>query len=299
MLGGLYGQSLALLTDFYQLTMAAAAWKSGMEDREAVFHLLFRRPPFESGFTIAAGLATALEYIRELRFTDDDLRYLRELRADSGEPMFEPAFLDHLRSLELGVDVDAVPEGTVVFPHEPLLRVSGPIVPCMLLETPLLALINFQTLIATKSARVALAAQGEPVLEFGLRRAQGADGALSASRAAYLGGAAGFTKTAILASNDLDELLIESLKAQGAKIGVWGVGTRLVTGYDEPALGGVYKLAAVREPGGAWQRRIKISEQPAKTSTPGILQVRRYTCEGEFRGDQIHDGADGTHSDWR
>src|SRR5256885_11024280 len=106
MLGGLYGQSLALLTDFYQLTMAAAAWKSGMEDREAVFHLLFRRPPFESGFTIAAGLATALEYIRELRFADDDLRYLRELRADSGEPMFEPAFLDHLRSLELGVDVE-------------------------------------------------------------------------------------------------------------------------------------------------------------------------------------------------
>src|SRR5207302_126688 len=101
---------------------------------ESVFHLLFRRPPFESGFTIAAGLATALEYIRELRFTDDDLRYLRELRADSGEPMFEPAFLDHLRSLELGVDVDAVPEGTAVFPQEPLLRVCGPIVPCMLLE---------------------------------------------------------------------------------------------------------------------------------------------------------------------
>src|SRR5881409_1992356 len=158
MLGGLYGQSLALLTDLYQLSMAAAAWKSGMEDREAVFHLLFRRPPFESGFTIAAGLATALEYIRELRFTDDDLRYLRELRAD----------------------VDAVPEGTAVFPQEPLLRVCGPIVPCMLLETPLLDLINFQTLIATKAARVCIAAQGEPVLEFGLRRAQGIDGAVSA-----------------------------------------------------------------------------------------------------------------------
>src|SRR5438874_595804 len=149
MLGGLYGQSLALLTDLYQLSMAAAAWKSGMEDREAVFHLLFRRPPFDSGFTIAAGLATALEYIRELRFTDDDLRYLRELRADSGEPMFEPAFLDHLRTLEPRVDVDAVPEGTPVFPQEPLLRICGPIVPCMLLETPLLDLINFQTLIAT------------------------------------------------------------------------------------------------------------------------------------------------------
>src|SRR2546422_6845651 len=188
MLGGLYGQSLALLTDFYQLTMAAAAWKSGMEDREAVFRLLSRRPPCESGFPIAAGLATALESIRELRFTDDDLRYLRELRADSGEPMFEPAFLDHLRSLELGVDVDAVPEGTAVFPQEPLLRVCGPIVPCMLRETPLLDLINFQTLIATKAARVCLAAQREPGIEFGLRRAQGIDGAVSAARAAYIGG---------------------------------------------------------------------------------------------------------------
>src|SRR5882724_2155853 len=196
MLGGLYGQSLALLTDLYQLSMAAAAWKSGMEDREAVFHLLFRRAPFESGFTIAAGLATALEYIRELRFTDDDLRYLRELRADSGEPMFEPAFLDHhLRSLELGVDVDAVPEGTAVFPQEPLLRVCGPIVPCMLLETPLLDLINFQTLIATKAARVCLAAQGEPVIEFGLRRAQGPDGGLGAARAAYIGGCAATSNT--------------------------------------------------------------------------------------------------------
>src|SRR3989454_5987751 len=190
MLGGLYGQSLALLTDFYQLTMAAAAWKSGMEARGAVFPLLPRRRRSDPGSPIAAGLATALEYIRELRFTDDDLRYLRELRADSGEPMFEPAFLDHLRSLELGVDVDAVPEGTAVFPQEPLLRVCGPIVPCMLLETPLLDLINFQTLIATKAARVCLAAQGEPVIEFGLRRAQGIDGAVSAARAAYIGGGA-------------------------------------------------------------------------------------------------------------
>src|SRR5205085_10963504 len=123
-------------------------------------------------------------------FTDDDLRYLGELRADSGEPMFESGFLDHLRDLELRVDVDAVPEGTVVFPQEPLLRVAGPVVPCMLLETPLLDLINFQTLIATKAARVCIAAEGEPVLEFGLRRAQGIDGAVSAARAAYIGGCA-------------------------------------------------------------------------------------------------------------
>src|SRR3989440_4197244 len=395
MLGGLYGQSLALLTDLYQLSMAAAAWKSSMEDREAVFHLLFRRAPFESGFTIAAGLATALEYIRELRFTDDDLRYLRELRADSGEPMFEPAFLDHLRTLELGVDVDAVPEGTAVFPQEPLLRVCGPIVPCMLLETPLLDLINFQTLIATKAARVGLAEQVVPVIEFGLRRAQGIDGAVSAARAAYIGGcaatsdvlagkllgipvrgthahswvmlfdseresfapyaramphnvgvlvdtydslqggrnaietgrwlrsqgrelsgirldsgdlawlslearnlldAAGCTKTVILASNELDENVIASLKQQGAQITAWGVGTRLVTGADDAALGGVYKLSAMRVDGGPWKGRIKLSEQSAKISVPGLLQVRRFSAGGEFVGDLIYDVDDGEPS---
>src|SRR2546421_7303175 len=395
MLGGLYGQSLALLTDLYQLSMAAAAWKSSMEDREAVFHLLFRRAPFESGFTIAAGLATALEYIRELRFTDDDLRYLRELRADSGEPMFEPAFLDHLRTLEPRVDVDAVPEGTPVFPQEPLLRICGPIVPCMLLETPLLDLINFQTLIATKAARVCLAAQGEPVIEFGLRRAQGIDGAVSAARAAYIGGcaatsdvlagkllgipvpgtpahswvmlfdsereafaayaramphnvvllvdtydtlqgvrnaietgrwlrsqgrelsgirldsgdlawlsiearklldAAGFTKTVILASNELDEHVIASLKQQGAKIAAWGVGTRMITGAEDAALGGIYKLSAVRVRGGEWKRRIKLSEQSAKISVPGLLQVRRFSAGGEFVGDLIYDVDDGEPS---
>src|SRR3989440_6393543 len=383
MLGGLYGQSLALLTDLYQLSMAAAAWKSSMEDREAVFHLLFRRAPFESGFTIAAGLATALEYIRELRFTDDDLRYLRELRADWGEPMFEPVFLDHLRSLELGVDVDAVPEGTAVFPQEPLLRVCGPIVPCMLLETPLLDLINFQTLIATKAARVCLAAQGEPVIEFGLRRAQGIDGAVSAARAAYIGGctatsdvlagkllgipvrgthahswvmlfdsereafdayaramphnvvllvdtydslqgvrnaietgkwlraqgrelsgirldsgdlawlsiearklldAAGFTRTVILASNELDENVIASLKQQGAQITAWGVGTRLVTGADDAALGGVYKLSAMRVDGGPWKGRVKVPQQNGQAPAPRRPEVRSVQARGRVGG---------------
>jgi nicotinate phosphoribosyltransferase len=371
MLGGLYGQPLTLLTDLYELSMAAAAWKSGIDGREAVFHLLFRRAPFRSGFTIAAGLGTALEYIREFRFTEDDLRYLAELRAESGEPMFEAGFLEQLRHLELHIDVDAVPEGTVVFPQEPLLRVAGPIVPCMLLESPLLDLINFQTLIATKAARVCIAAGDDPVLEFGLRRAQGVDGAVSAARAAFIGGcgatsdvlagkvlgipvrgthahswvmlfdsereafdayaramphnvvllvdtydslqgirhaietgkwlrdqgrqlagirldsgdlawlsiearkmldAAGFQRTVIYASNELDENVIASLKQQGAKIGAWGVGTRLVTGAEDAALGGVYKLSAVREPGGAWKPRIKLSEQRAKISVPGILQ---------------------------
>jgi len=359
MLRELYGQPLSLLTDLYQLSMAAAAWKAGVEDREAVFHLVFRRPPFKSGFTIAAGLGPALEHVRQLRFTDDEVRFVAQLRVESGEPMFERAFLDHLRELEPRVDIDAVPEGTAVFPQEPLLRVSGPIVPCMLLESPLLNLINFQTLIATKAARVYLAAQGDPVLEFGLRRAQGPDGALSAARAAYIGGCAatsnvlagkllgipvrgthahswvmlfdsereafdayaramphnvvllvdtydtlqgvrnaietgkrlraqgrdlagirldsgdlawlsiearklldagGFTRTVIYASNELDEHLIASLKQQGAKIGAWGVGTRLVTGAEDAALGGVFKLSAVRLPGGPWKRRIKLSD---------------------------------------
>ena len=395
MLGGLYARPLALLTDLYQLSMAAAAWKSGIEEREAAFHLLFRRAPFGSGFTVAAGLATALEFLREFRFADDDLRYLGELRAESGDPMFEADFLEHLRRLELRLDVDAVPEGTVVFPQEPLLRMCGPVIPCMLLETPLLDLINFQTLIATKAARVCVAAQGEPVLEFGLRRAQGVDGAISAARAAYVGGcaatsnvlagkllgipvrgthahswvmlfdseresfdayaramphnvvllvdtydslqgvrnaietgkmlraqgrelsgirldsgdlawlsiearklldAAGFTSTVIYASNELDENVIASLKQQGAKIAAWGVGTRLVTGAGDAALGGVYKLSAIREKGGSWKGRIKLSEQSAKISVPGILQVRRFVAGTEFTGDLIYDVEDGEPS---
>ena len=388
MLAGLYAQPLSLLTDLYQLSMAAAAWKSGVDSREAVFHLIFRGAPFGGGYAIAAGLGTALEYVREHRFSSDDLRYLRELTAESGEPMFEPAFVDHLARLTLAVDIDAVPEGTAVFAQEPLLRVSGPVVSCMLLETPLLAILNFQTLIATKAARICEAARGEPVLEFGLRRAQGADGAISAARAAYVGGvaatsnvlagkllgipvrgthahswvmifdsepeafdayaramphnvvllvdtydtlqgvrnaievgrrlreagrdlfgirldsgdlawlsiearklldAAGFAGTRILASNELDEHVIESLKTQGAKITSWGVGTRLVTGAPDAALGGVYKLTAVRDKGGPWRPRIKLSEQSAKVSVPGVLQVRRYHG---FAGDQIFDVAD-------
>jgi nicotinate phosphoribosyltransferase len=389
---GLYRQSLALLTDLYQLTMAAAAWKSGVARREAVFHLSFRRAPFQGGYTVAAGLAPALEHLCAFRFAEDDLAYLATLRAPDGGALFERAFLGWLEELRPRLDVDAVPEGTVVFAHEPILRVQGPIVPCMLLETSLLTLLNFQTLVATKSARVCSAARGDPVVEFGLRRAQGIDGALSASRAAYVGGAAGtsnvlagkllgipvtgthahswvmcfddeleafrayarampanvvllvdtydtlagvahaieigrelratghdllgirldsgdlawlsiearkrldaagFTETSILATNDLDEALIESLKAQGARIASWGVGTKLVTAYDEPALGGVYKLSAVREPGGPWRRRIKVSEQTTKTSIPGILQVRRFAHDGEMRGDLVYDVEDG------
>jgi nicotinate phosphoribosyltransferase len=385
----LYRPSLALLTDLYQLTMAYGYWKSGTWTKEAVFHLHFRKPPFGSGFTVACGLEAVVDFAEHLRFGDEDLVYLAGLQGEDGSPLFEPAFLDMLRGLELACDIDAIPEGTAVFPHEPLVRVRGPILQCQLLETPLLNLVNFQTLIATKAARVCLAAQGEPVLEFGLRRAQGIDGGLAASRAAYAGGcaatsnvlagklygipvkgthahswvlsfdteleafaayaralpnncvflvdtyhslegvrnavrvgrwlrenghrmagirldsgdlaylsiearkildAAGFEETQILASSELDEHLVESLKLQGARVVVWGVGTRLVTAYEDPALGGVYKLTALRESAEApWKYKVKLSEQAIKVSTPGILQVRRFHTGTELAGDMIFD----------
>lgn len=381
-------RATALLTDLYQLTMAHGYWKTGRANLEAVFHLFFRKNPFNGGFAVTAGLADAVDYLEHFRFEPDDLQYLATLSGRDGRPLFAPAFLDHLAGLRLQCDVDAVPEGTVVFPHEPLLRVRGPILQGQLLETALLNIVNFQTLIATKAARVCLAAQGEPVLEFGLRRAQGVDGALTASRAAYIGGCAGtsnvlagkihgipvrgthahswvmsfateheafqayaeampnnciflvdtydslngvteairvgqwlrdrghelagirldsgdlawlsiearkmldgagFTQAAIVASNDLDEHVIESLKHQGAPIAVWGVGTRLVTGGDQSALGGVYKLGAIRRPEGTWDHRIKLSEQAIKISTPGLLQVRRFRSTDGFVADAIYD----------
>jgi nicotinate phosphoribosyltransferase len=380
----------ALLTDLYQLTMAYGYWKSGRADQEAVFHLFFRKNPFDGGFTLAAGLADAVAYLRGFRFEEDDLRYLASLKGRDGKPLFDAPFLEHLRDLRFSCDVKAVPEGTVVFPQEPLLRVQGPILQGQLVETALLNLLNFQSLIATKAARVCLAAQGDPVIEFGLRRAQGVDGAITASRAACIGGcagtsnvlagklfgaavkgthahswvmsfedepaafaayakampnnciflvdtydtlqgvrhavaagqrlreqghelagirldsgdlaylsiearkildAAGFEDAVIVASNDLDEHLIASLKQQGAAIDVWGVGTRLVTAYDQPALGGVYKLTALRQSDGTWVPKLKLSEQTAKITTPGHLQVRRFRSATEFIGDAIYDEA--------
>src|SRR5213593_2676897 len=182
---------LALLTDLYELTMACAYWKSGKQDQEAVFHLTFRKSPFQSGFTIACGLAAAIEYLQDFRFDKSDLAYLATINGRDQKPLFDQPFLDYLANLEFQCDVDAMPEGTVVFPHEPLLRVQGPILQAQTIETALLNFLNFQSLIATKAARICLATRGEPVIEFGLRRAQGVDGGLTASRAAYIGGCAG------------------------------------------------------------------------------------------------------------
>jgi len=385
----IYKHSLALLTDLYQLTMAYGYWKNGIAEREAVFHLIFRKCPFGGQFAVACGLSHMVDYLRDLRFTDDDLQYLGTLVGTDDRPLFEPAFLDYLRDVEFHWDVDAVTEGTVVFAYEPLVRVRGPLVQCQIVETALLNMVNFQTLVATKAARVCRAAGGQPVLEFGLRRAQGIDGGLAASRAAFVGGCAatsnvlagklfdipvkgthahswvmsfenerrafeayadampnncvllvdtyetlngvrnaievarelrqrghevmgirldsgdlaalsrdarvmldeaGFPQAAIVASSDLDEYEIERLRSQGAKIDVWGVGTRLATAYDQPALGGVYKLSALRDDAGRWDYRLKLSEQEVKTSDPGILQVRRFRDgQGRFVADVIYD----------
>jgi len=387
-----YGGSLALLTDLYQLTMAAGYWKAGVSEREAVFHLTFRRPPFGGGYAIAAGLAPALAFLKRFRFTADDVAYLGTLRDAENKPLFERGFLDYLRELRFTCTVDAIAEGALVFAHEPILRVRGPILQAQLVETPLLTLINFQTLVATKASRIVQAARGAPVLEFGLRRAQGIDGGIAASRAAYIGGCAatsnvlagklcgipvrgthahswvmfhgdelaafrayakampgnvtflvdtydtidgvrnaiavarelrtdghelggirldsgdlahlssqaramlddaGFPNAKIVASNDLDEHLISNIQEQGARIDVWGVGTKLATAFDQPALGGVYKLGASRDAQGVWREAIKLSEQPIKISNPGILQVRRLRRGDEFVGDVIYDSVHG------
>ncbi len=381
--------SLALLTDLYQLTMAYGYWKTGLAERGACFHVTFRRNPFDGGYAIACGLASVIEYIKKIQFGDGDNAYLAQLQGNDGKPLFDRAFLVHLRRLRFNLEIDAVPEGTAVFANEPLVRVQGPLMQAQIVETALLNMINFQTLIATKSARVCEAAKGDDVLEFGLRRAQGVDGGMSATRAAYIGGCnatsnvlagksfgipvrgthahswvmsfdseidafeayakampnncvflvdtyntlegvrravevgkrlrlrghemlgirldsgdlaylsiearqildeGGFPDAKILASNDLDEYIIADLKQQGARIDTWGVGTRLVTAYDQPALGGVYKLSAMQDGSKKWQHKIKLSEQSAKISIPGILQVRRYRKpDGCFIADAIYD----------
>ncbi len=391
-LDDVYGGSLALLTDLYQLTMACGYWKGGDADREAVFHLTFRRAPFGGGYAIAAGLAPAVAFLQRLRWQPDDLAYLATLRDREKQPLFPQGFLDYLGTLRFSCTVDAVPEGALVFAHEPIVRVTGPIAQAQIVETALLTLINFQTLIATKAARVCHAAKGAPVVEFGLRRAQGIDGGIGASRAAYIGGVAGtsnvlagkllgipvtgthahswvmfhgdelaafrayaealpgnctflvdtydtldgvrnaitvgkelrarghelagvrldsgdlahlsietrrlldeagFPDARIVASNDLDEKLIASILEQGARIDTFGVGTKLVTGYDQPALGGVYKLGAYRDDHGGWHDAIKLSEQPIKISNPGVLAVKRLHKDGELAGDVIYDSERG------
>lgn len=386
----LYNQSLALLTDLYEITMAYAYWKRRMAEDEAVFHLFFRKKPFEGEYAISCGLDSVIDYLNSWHFNTSDLDYLASLKDVGGNPLFEEAFLKYLGEMQFSCDIDAIEEGDVTFPFEPLIRVQGPIIQAQLIETPLLNLTNFSTLIATKAARISLAAQGDAILEFGLRRAQGIDGGMSATRAAYIGGCsatsntlagkllgipvkgtmahswimafdseldafhafaeampknsvflvdtydtlqgvrnaitvgktlkekgfpflgirldsgditylsiqarkmldeAGFPEAEIYASNELNETLIADLKVQGAKIGVWGVGTHLVTSQSQPSLDGVYKISAIRKKGATkWDYRLKFAERMSKISDPGILQVRRFaTPEHGYIADAIYD----------
>ncbi len=175
-------QNLTMLTDLYQLTMMQGYTQNGVADREAVFDLFFRTLPPGSGYALAAGLEQVVEYIENLRFTEADLDYLKSLH------IFDSGFLNSLKDYRFTGDIDAIPEGTPVFPHEPLLRVQARIFEAQLMETALLNLVNFQTLIATKASRVVFAAAGGRVMEFGLRRAQGPDAGVLGARAAFIGG---------------------------------------------------------------------------------------------------------------
>ena len=357
----------ALFTDFYSLTMAQGYWKKGMKHR-AVFEMFFRSNPFSGGFSIFAGLETLLGKIQNFSFSPDDIGYLRSLG------FFEEAFLEYLGGFKFSGSIWAMDEGTVVFPNEPLIRVSGGLLECQLVEGMLLNTVNFQSLIATKTARVALASGKASVAEFGLRRAQGPDGAMSASRAAFIGGAsrtsnvlagkeygipvfgtmahswvmawpteaeaflayaelypdnsvflidtydtlksgtvsaitagkalaakgknfgvrldsgdiyylsvevrkmldaAGLPNATISVSNDLDEYVIKTLTDANAPVNTWGVGTQMVTGGKEAAFTGVYKLAASDDGKGKLTARIKFSDNPAKTTNPGVKQVWR------------------------
>ncbi|QQS29771.1 MAG: nicotinate phosphoribosyltransferase [Sphingobacteriales bacterium] len=188
MISQIYNTSLSLLTDLYQLTMAYGYFKSGIAGRSAVFNLFYRRQPFKGNFAVACGLEYVIDYIRGLKFTQSDLEYISTLKGADSKPLFDEDFLHYLSGFSPTCNLDAIPEGTVVFPHEPLIRVEASLLEAQLLETPLLNIVNFQTLIATKAARVCRAAYPDGVLEFGLRRAQGIDGGLSASRAAFAGG---------------------------------------------------------------------------------------------------------------
>ena len=369
--------------------MACGYYKAGVSDHEAAFHVTFRENPFDGEFTIACGLATVIDFLRAFRFHQTEIDYLASQRGNDDKLLLDPGFLEYLQGLRLTVDIDGMPEGTLAFPNEPLIRVCGPIIQCQLLETALLNILNFQSLIATKAARVCIAAENDAVIEFGLRRAQGVDGGLSAARAAFIGGCAGtsnlqagqqyeipvsgtqahswimffeketeafqiyakalpnncvflvdtydsinglrraikvakqlqkdgheiigvrldsgdraslsietrrmldkagFPNAKIVCSGDLDEFTIAEMKQRGAKIDIWGVGTRLTTGQPDAALGGVYKLGAVRASHEQWQYRIKLSGELAKTSCPGLLQVRRFhQPDHRFIADAIYE----------
>ena len=364
-------RNFTLLTDFYELTMMQGYLKSGKHKEKVIFDMFYRKNPCGNGFAICCGLEQVVEYIRNLNFSEEDIDYLRSLGT------FDEDFIEYLRGFHFTGDIYAIPEGTVVFPKEPLIKVIAPVIEAQLVETAILNLVNHQSLIATKAYRVVHAAQGDGVMEFGLRRAQGPDAGIYGARAAVIAGCigtsnvyagqkfrvpvlgthahswimsfpteleafkayarlypnncillvdtydtlksgvknailcydamkeegitlkrfgirldsgdlaylskkarkmldeAGYPDAIISASNDLDENLIASLKAQGACITSWGVGTNLITSESQPSFGGVYKLAATYSDEGQWVPKIKLSENSEKITNPGNKQIYR------------------------
>lgn len=377
--------NISLLTDLYELTMMQGYYKSNNHE-VVVFDMFYRTNPCDGGYAVCAGLEQVIDYIKNLRFDEDDIAYLES------QKIFEQDFLDYLRTFRFSGDIYAIPEGTVVFPREPLVKVVAPIMEAQLVETAILNIINHQSLIATKAARVCYAAKGDGVMEFGLRRAQGPDAGIFGARAAVIGGcagtsnvltgqmfdvpvlgthahswimsfpdeytafktyaqmypdactllvdtydvlksgvpnairvfeemreqgipltkygiridsgdlaylskeaykmlaAAGFDDATICASSDLDEYLIDSLKTQDAKINSWGVGTNLITSQDNPAFGGVYKLAAVKDAeSNSFTPKIKLSENTEKVTNPGNKTIYRIYSKstGKIKADLI------------
>ena len=377
-------QNLTLMTDLYELTMMQGYFRNKDRNETVIFDAFYRNNPMDSGYSICAGLEQVIDYVNNLHFEDDDIAYLRSLG------IFGEDFLKYLRDFHFSGDIYAIPEGSIMFPREPMIKVIAPIMEAQLVETAILNIINHQSLIATKTSRVCFAARGDGIMEFGLRRAQGPDAGLYGARAAMIGGCvgtsnvlagqmfdvpvmgthahswimsfpdeytafktyanlypsacillvdtydveqgirnaitvglemrargerlagiridsgdlawlakmarrmldeAGLDDCGIVLSNDLDEYTIQSILDEGAPVSSWGVGTKLACAFDQPTLGGVYKLSATRAPGRVeWVDRLKISESAAKLTVPGVLDVRRYYNEdGTIAGDMVFD----------
>ena len=287
-------QNLTLLTDLYELTMMQGYFKNKEENNTVIFDAFFRNNPFGGGYSIMCGIEQLVKYVKELHFSKEDVDYLR------GLGIFDEDFLEYLAGFHFTGSIYAIPEGALMFPREPMVKVIAPIMEAQLVETAILNIINHQSLIATKAARICYAARGDGIMEFGLRRAQGPDAGTYGARAAVIAGCVGtsnvlcgqlfdvpvkgthahswimsFPDAIISASNDLDEHLIDSLKNQGATITSWGVGTHLITAKDNPSFGGVYKLAAIGNPDGTFDPKIKLSENTEKVTNPGNKKIYR------------------------
>jgi nicotinate phosphoribosyltransferase len=372
--------SLTLHTDLYQINMTETYWRDGIHNKRAVFELFFRKLPFGNGYAVFAGLEKVIQFIQDFRFTDEDLKYLKD------EVGYKDDFLAFLKDLRFTGTIRSMREGELVFGNEPIIRVDAPLGEAQLIETALLNIVNYQTLIATKASRIKQIVGNEVAMEFGSRRAQEMDAAIWGTRATYLAGfdatsnvragklfgipvagthahsmvqaykdeytafhkyaathkdcvflvdtydtlrlgvpnaikvakelgdkinfigiridsgdlaylskearkmldEAGYKNAKIFASSDLDEYTIVNLKAQGAQIDSWGLGTKLITAYDQPALGAVYKIVAIESENWKMEDTIKISSNPEKVTTPGLKKVYRiinnvnHHAEGDY-----------------